>query len=56
MNMLEQMVETRKWKVIRGIRDTHGKCRLYGQHDETVQHLFAGCEMLAGVESPLQTQ
>ena len=50
MNTLEQMVETRKWKAMRGIGDTDGKCRLCGQHDETVQHLLAGCDILAGVE------
>ena len=48
--MFEQMIETRKWKAIGGSEDTDGKCRLCGQHDETVQHLLAGCEMLAGAE------
>ena len=41
MNMLEQIIETRKWKVMRGIGDTDGKYRLCGLHDETVQHLLA---------------
>ena len=46
--MLELMVETQKWKAMRGIGDTDGKCRLCGQHDETVQHLL---DMLAGAEN-----
>ena len=29
MNMFEQMVEPRKWKAIRGIGDTDGKCAMY---------------------------
>ena len=50
MNTLEQMVETWKWWAMWGVEDTDGKCILCGQHDETVQHLLAGCEMLAGAE------
>lgn len=50
MDVLEQMVETRKWKVSRGIGGEDGKCRLCKKYDETVQHLLAGCEILAGAE------
>ena len=35
---------------MREIGDTDGKCMLCRQHDETVLHLLAGCEMLAGAE------
>ena len=31
-------------------RNTDAKCRLCGQHDETVQYLLAGCERLVGAE------
>ena len=50
MDLLEQMVETRKWKVLRGIGGGDGKCRLCKTFDETVQHLLAGYEILAGTE------
>ena len=50
MNMLEQMVETRAWKEMRGLDASDGKCRLCGKYTETVQHLLSGCEMLAGTE------
>ena len=50
MDMLEQMVETWKWKVLRGIGGGDGKCRLCKKFDETVQHLLVGCEILAGTE------
>ena len=33
-----------------GTGDTDGKCRLCRQHDETVQHLLAGWEILTGAE------
>jgi len=47
MTMLEQMVETRCWKVARGL--AHDKrCRVCNGNDETVEHLVAGCRVLAG--------
>ena len=50
MDFLEQMMKTRKWKVLRGIGGSDEKCRLCKKFDETVQHLLAGCEILAGTE------
>ena len=47
--MLEAMVKTLKWKTRQWIGDTDGKCRSCGQDDETVQHQFAECEMLAEI-------
>ena len=44
--MLEQMVETRAWKEIRGLIE-NGQCRVCKEQRETVQHLLAGCKMLA---------
>ena len=43
----EQMVETRTWKKIRGLVECD-KCRLCGEHRETVHHLLPGCKKLAG--------
>ena len=45
----EQMVETRAWKKIRGLVECD-KCRLCGEHRETVHHLLSGCKKLAGTE------
>ena len=46
MTMLEQMVETRSWKVARGlIQDVH--CRVCHERDETTELLLAGCKVLA---------
>ena len=45
----EQMVETKGWKVSRGMLED-GRCRLCGEHLETVHHLVSGCKMLAGTE------
>ena len=42
------MVETRIWKVSRGLTCTDDDCRLCGEHRETVDHLLAGCRSLAG--------
>ena len=45
----EQVIETRAWKKIRGlVKDD--KCRLCGEHRETVQHILSGCTKLAGSE------
>ena len=49
LTMLEQMVETRSWKVARGLSD-NDKCRLCGEYKETVHHLLAGCKVLASGE------
>ena len=46
MNMLEQMVETKSWKVSRGLAEC-SKCRLCGQQRKTVKYLLAGCKVLA---------
>ena len=43
------MVETRAWKKIRGLVECD-KCRLCGEHRETVHHLLSGCKKLAGTE------
>ena len=50
MGLLEQVMETQKWKVFGGIGGGDGKCRLCKKFDETVQHLLAGCEILAGTK------
>ena len=44
--VVEQMVETRVWKVARGLA-LNGRCRLCG---ETVEHLVAGCKTIANSE------
>ena len=49
MSMLEQMVETRAWKVTRGLTED-GKCRLCREQKETVEHLLAGCKKIANSE------
>ena len=47
MSMLEQMVETKCWKVARGLNKDK-RCRVCKERDETVEHLVAGCKVLAG--------
>ena len=49
MSMIEQMVETRAWKEVRGLTENN-QCRLCKEQRETVQHLLAGCKMLASSE------
>ena len=49
MSMLEQMVETKCWKVARGLEQDK-RCRVCKERDETVEHLVAGCKVLAGQE------
>ena len=48
-SLQEQMVETRSWKKLRGLI-SEDCCRLCGEYRETVQHLLAGCQKLAGSE------
>ena len=50
VTMLEQMVETNAWKVLRGQIDVSDMCRLCKKHKETVHHLVSGCTTLAGKE------
>ena len=49
MTMLEQMVETRSWKVSRGLAQDK-RCRVCHERDETVEHIVAGCKILANSE------
>ena len=49
MTLIEQMVETRGWKVARGLME-NGRCRLCGEFNETVEHLVAGCKTIANSE------
>ena len=42
--MIEQMIETRALKEVRGIAE-NSQCRLCKEQRETVQHLLAGCKM-----------
>ena len=44
--MLEQMVETRSWKATRGLIQDK-RCRVCYERDETIEHLVAGCKVLA---------
>ena len=49
MTMLEQMVETRSWKAVRGLVQDK-RCRVCHERDETIEHLVAGCKVLAKSE------
>ena len=49
ISMIEQMIETRAWKEVRGLTD-NSQCRLPKEQRETVQHLSARCKMLASNE------
>ena len=40
------MVEIRAWREVRGLTE-NSQCRLCKEQRETVQHLLAGCKMLA---------
>ena len=48
INLQEQMVETRSWKKNRGLEVETDLCRVCGKYRETIHHLLAGCECLAG--------
>ena len=50
IQLMEQMVETKVWKVLRGIAEGDDKCRLCGKYRETVAHLLSGCSTLAQQE------
>ena len=50
INLQEQMVETRKWKAIRSLEVKDENCRLCGEYSETVEHVLAGCRVIAGTE------
>ena len=41
MSMIEQMIETRAWKEIRGLTE-NSQCRLFKEQQEILQHLLAG--------------
>ena len=43
MSVIEQMVETRAWKKVRGLIE-NSQCRLCKEQREAVQHLLAGCK------------
>ena len=49
IDMLEQMVETMSWKVTRGLMED-GRCRVCFEQIESVEHLVAGCKVLANSE------
>ena len=49
MMVLEQMVETRSWKVARGLVQDR-RCRVCHERDETIEHLVARCKVLANSE------
>ena len=47
--MTKQMVETRAWKAARGLIED-GRCRICFSHGEKVEHVVAGCRVLANSE------
>ena len=49
MTMLEQMTETKAWKVTKGLIED-GRCRVCREQTESVEHLVAGCKVLANNE------
>ena len=49
LSMLEQMMETRPWKVARGMIED-ARCRVCHGHDKTVEQLVAGCTLLSNSE------
>ena len=53
MTLMEQMVETRGWKMTRGLIENE-KYRLCGDFNETLEHLVAGCKTMANSEYSLR--
>ena len=49
MTTLEQMVETRSWKVSRGLAQDK-QCRVCHERHETLEHIVSGCKVLANSE------
>ena len=49
MSMLEQIIETRSWKVARRLIED-GRCQVCHGHDQTVEQLVAGCTILPNSE------
>ena len=49
MTMLKQKVETRSWKAARGLTQDK-RCRVCYERGETIEHLVAGCKVLANNE------
>ena len=49
MTMLEQTVETKSWKISRGLAQDR-RCRVCHERDETVEHIVAECKVLANNE------
>ena len=49
MTVIEQMVDTRGWKVERGLIE-NGRCRQCREFNETIEHLVAGCKTTASSE------
>jgi len=50
IEMQERMIETKAWKRARGIEVDTDMCRLCSKFKESVDHLLAGCEKIAGNE------
>ena len=48
INMQEQMIETRGWKVSRGMNVPNENCRLFDTCKESVIHILAGCKVSVG--------
>ena len=48
--MIEQMVETRGWKVVKGLIE-NGRCPLCHEFNEPVEHLIVGCKTIASIEN-----
>ena len=47
--VLEQIVETRSWKAARELVQD-GRCIVWHERDETIEHVVAGCKVLANSE------
>ena len=49
MMMLEQMTETKAWRLTRGLIED-GRCRVCREQTESVEHVIAGCKVLPNNE------